>query len=166
MDKKELNQKDIDKLCLNSYVQNWFYDEITSPGFKTFIEKLSNEFKEHKFDVDLDKFLAENFDIVFTQEEIDLQQKVFNMSAYLRLLKGDEELAQMFYSLGSNYAFLSNILRKSIYEYYVGKRYLLKNQRKVSNKFEQRMQPNTSDFELLQLDMIISSIEAKWVDNA
>ncbi|MBQ7764755.1 hypothetical protein IJ384_05250 [bacterium] len=166
LDKKELNQKDIDKLCLNSYVQNWFYDEITSPGFKTFIEKLSNEFKEHKFDVDLDKFLAENFDIVFTQEEIDLQQKVFNMSAYLRLLKGDEELAQMFYSLGSNYAFLSNILRKSIYEYYVGKRYLLKNQRKVSNKFEQRMQPNTSDFELLQLDMIISSIEAKWVDNA
>ena len=61
---------------------------------------------------------------------------------------------------------LTSILRKSIYEYYVGKRYLLKNQRRVSNKFEQKMQGNTDDFKLLQLDMIISSIEAKWVNNA
>jgi hypothetical protein len=48
----------------------------------------------------------------------------------------------------------------------VGKRYLLKNQRKASNLFEKKMQPEVSDFELLQLDMIISGIEAKWVDNA
>ena len=79
---------------------------------------------------------------------------------------GDEENAGIFYSLGTNYAFLTNILRKSIYEYYIGKRYLLNNQRKASNMFEKRLQPKTDDFELLQLDMIISSIEAKWVDNA
>ena len=34
------------------------------------------------------------------------------------------------------------------------------------NIFEKRMQPQADDFKLLQLDMIISSIEAKWVDNA
>jgi len=32
--------------------------------------------------------------------------------------------------------------------------------------FEQKLQPQVGDFELLELDMIISSIEAKWVDNA
>jgi len=48
----------------------------------------------------------------------------------------------------------------------VGKRYILKNKRNVTNKFEQKMQPKNDDFELLQLDMIISSIEAKWVDHA
>ena len=90
----------------------------------------------------------------------------FNIAAYLRLLKGDKDLAQIFYSLGSNYAFLTNILRKSIYEYYVGKRYILKNQRKTSNMFEERLQPKEDDFELLQLDMIISMIESKWVDHA
>ena len=57
-------------------------------------------------------------------------------------------------------------IRKSIYEYYVGKRYILKNQRKASNIFEKRTKANTDDFKLLQLDMIISSIEARWVDNA
>ena len=28
LEKRELNQKDIDKLCLSDYVQNWFFDEI------------------------------------------------------------------------------------------------------------------------------------------
>ena len=166
LDKKELNQKDIDKLCLNDYVQNWFFDEITSEEFKIFIDKLSAEFKSNNFNVDLDKFIADNFDSIYTAKELAYKLITFNISAYLRYLKGDKELAQILYSLGSNYAFLTNIVRKSIYEYYVGKRYILKNQRKASNIFEKRMQPKVDDFQLLQLDMIISSIEARWVDNA
>lgn len=166
LEKKELNQKDIDKLCLNDYVQTWFFDEVTSDEFKTFIDKLSAEFKANNFDVDLDKFVADNFDSIYTVKELAYKLVIFNMAAYLRMLKGDKELAELFFSLGSNYAFLTNIIRKSIYEYYVGKRYILKNQRKASNIFEKRMQPKVDDFELLQLDMIISSIEARWVDNA
>ena len=166
LEKKELNQKDVDKLCLNDYVQNWFFDEITSEEFKVFIDKLSSEFKERNFDVDLDKFIADNFDFIYNAKELAYKLIVFNIAAYLRMLKGDKELAQMLYSLGSNYAFLTNIIRKSIYEYYIGKRYILKNQRKTANVFEKRMQPKTDDFKLLQLDMIISSIEARWVDNA
>ncbi|MBO5738889.1 hypothetical protein J6R97_06070 [bacterium] len=166
LEKIELNQKDVDKLCLSNYVQNWFYDEVTSPEFKAFIEKLSNEFKQKNFNIDLDKFIADNFDMVYSTKELTYQLINFNVASYLRLLKGDKELAKIFYSLDSNYAFLTNILRKSIYEYYVAKRYFLKNKRNLSNKFEKKMQPENEDFKLLQLDMIISSIEAKWVDNA
>ncbi len=164
LDKKELNQKEIDKLCLSDYVQNWFYDEITSPEFKEFIDKLSREFKSNNFNVDLDKFVADNFDSIYTAKELAYQMVNFNIAAYLRLLKDDKDLAQTLYSLGTNYAFLTNILRKSIYEYYVGQRYILKNQRKAATMFEQKLQPQADDFELLQLDMIISSIEAKWVE--
>lgn len=164
LEKKELNQKEIDKLCLSDYVQNWFYDEITSPEFKVFIDKLSVQFKSNNFNVDLDKFVADNFDSVYTAKELAYQMVNFNIAAYLRLLKDDKDLAQTLYSLGTNYAFLTNILRKSIYEYYVGQRYILKNQRKAATMFEQKLQPQADDFELLQLDMIISSIEAKWVD--
>ena len=166
LEKKELNQKDVDKLCLSEYVQNWFFDEITSEEFKNFIEELSKEFKVNNFDVDLDKFIANHFDEIYTAKELAYKLITFNIAAYLRMLKGDKETALLFYSLGSNYSFLTNIIRKSIYEYYVGKRYILKNQRKASNIFEKRMQPKTDDFKLLQLDMIISSIEARWVDNA
>ena len=166
LEKKELSQKDIDKLSLDEHVQNWFFDEITSPEFKLFIDKLSKEYKNNNFNVDLDKFIADNFNSVFTAEELAYCIVTFNTAAYLRFIKGDKELARVFYSLNTNYAFLTNILRKSIYEYYVGKRYVLKNQRKASNLFEKKLQPKADDFELLQLDMIISSIEARWVDNA
>lgn len=114
----------------------------------------------------MDKFVADNFDSIYSAQELAYKLIMFNMAAYLRMLKGDKELAEIFYSLGSNYSFLTNIIRKSIYEYYVGKRYILKNQRKASNIFEKRTKANTDDFKLLQLDMIISSIEARWVDNA
>lgn len=164
LEKKELNQKEIDKLCLSDYVQNWFYDEITSPEFKVFIDKLSRDLKSNNFNIDLDKFVADNFDSIYNAKELAYQMVNFNIAAYLRLLKDDKDLAQALYSLGTNYAFLTNILRKSIYEYYVGQRYILKNQRKASTMFEQKLQPQADDFELLQLDMIISSIEARWVD--
>ena len=166
LEKKELSQKDIDKLCMSEYVQNWFFDEITSDAFKGFIEKLSYEFKNNNFSVDLDKFIADNFNSVYNAKELAYKLITFNISAYLRMLKGDEELALLLYSLGTNYSFLTNILRKSIYEYYVGKRYILKNQRKASTIFEKRTAPDADDFKLLQLDMIISSIEARWVENA
>lgn len=164
LEKRELNQKDIDKLCLSDYVQNWFFDEITSEEFKAFIDKLSDEYKSNNFDVDLDKYIADNFDSIYTAKELAYKLITFNIAAYLRMLKGDKELAEVFYSLGSNYAFLTNIIRKSIYEYYVGKRYILKNQRKTANVFEKKMLPKTDDLQLLQLDMIISSIEARWVE--
>jgi len=166
LEKKELNQKDIDKLCMSDYVQSWFFDEITSEEFKAFIDKLSMEFKDNNFAVDLDKFIADNFDSIYTAQELAYKLITFNVAAYLRMLKGDKELAQILYSLGSNYSFLTNILRKSIYEYYVGKRYILKNQRKAATIFEKRASGSADDFKLLQLDMIISSIEARWVDNA
>lgn len=166
IEKKELNQKDIEKLCLSNYVQNWFYDEVTSQEFNTFIDKLTRELIDHNYNIDLDKFLADNFNLVYTTKEQAYQLINFNVAAYLRYLKGDKDLAQVFYSLGSNYIFLTNIIRKSIYEYYVGKRYILKNQKNASNIFEKKMQPKSNDFELLQLDMIIATIEAKWVDNA
>ena len=65
-------------------------------------------------------------------------------------LKGDEKLAQIFYSLDTNYAFLTNILRKSIYEYYIGKRYILKNQRNTSNMFEKKLQQKSSSWKMKQ----------------
>ena len=101
-----------------------------------------------------------------TTKELAYHLISFNIAAYLRHIKNDKENAELFYSLGSNYSFLTNILRKSIYEYFISKRYLLKNQRKSKNLFEKKLTNTNEDFELLQLDMIISSIESRWVDNA
>jgi len=165
IEKKELNQKEIDKLCMSDYVQNWFFDEITSETFGMFIEKLSDEYRKNNFNVDADKFIADHFDEIYTASELAYKLVTFNLAAYLRYTKGDMELAQIFYSLGTNYQFLTNIIRKSIYEYYVGLRYVLKNKPKTTNAFQPKQPHEYDQFKLLQLDLIISSIEARWVEN-
>ena len=165
VEKKELNQKEIDNLCLSEYVQNWFFDEITSDTFGVFIEKLSQEYKKNNFNVDADKFIADHFDEIYTAPELAYKLVTFNLAAYLRYTKGDVELAQIFYSLGTNYQFLTNIVRKSIYEYYVGLRYVLKNKQKTQSAFRPQKKSDTDEFKLLQLDLIISSIEARWVEH-
>ena len=165
IEKRDLNQKDIDKLCISDYVQNWFFDEITSETFAAFIDKLSKEYQANNYDIDLDKFIADNYDSIYTAPELAYKLVNFNIAAYLRLTKNDKELAQIFYSLGSNYQFLTNIIRKSIYEYFVGRRYLMKNKRNTQSVFQAKNQAENDDLKLLQLDIIISGIEAKWVDN-
>lgn len=165
IEKKELNQKEIDELCLSEYVQNWFFDEITSDTFAEFIEKLSLEYKKNNFNVDADKFIADHFDEIYTAPELAYKLVTFNLAAYLRYTKGDMELAQIFYSLGTNYQFLTNIVRKSIYEYYIGLRYILKNKQNTKTAFQSLKKPEADEFKLLQLDLIISSIEARWVEH-
>ena len=159
---KELSSKEIEELCLEDIVQTWFYDEITSEKFFEIIEKLNNLYKDNKYDTDLDKFIADNYNTIYTPEEIELWKNRFYLCAYLKQVENEKELAQKFYSLKDNYIFLTNILRKSIYEYYINKRWQLKNANNTTNIFKKNVAPN-SEFEHLQLDMIISTIENKWV---
>ena len=112
IEKRDLSQKDIDMLCLSSYVQNWFYDEITSEEFAQFIDKLSKEYKSNNYSVDLDKFIADHYNEIYTEEELTFQTIIFNIAAYFRYIKNDIKLAEIFHSLDTNYAFLTNILRK------------------------------------------------------
>ncbi|MCR5266832.1 MAG: hypothetical protein K6E29_09620 [Cyanobacteria bacterium RUI128] len=158
----ELTKSDIDELCLNDKVQSWFYDVNTSDSFNNIIQELNKAYKDNNFDIDLDKFIADKYDTIYTPEEIEIWKNRYYLTAFLYQLQGDNDTAKKFYSLMDNKSFLTNILRKSIYEYYVLQRWQLKNSAKTANMF-QKHEMEKSEFELMQLDMIISTIEAKWV---
>ena len=159
---KDLSQAEVDELCMADLTQSWFYDVNTSENFEKIIRKLNAVYKSNNYSADLDKFISDNYDSVYTPEEIELWKNRFYLTAYLEELKGNRDMAQKFYSLRDNYSFLTNILRKSIYEYYVLQRFQLKNAANTTNMFK-RHEMEQSEFELMQLDMIISTIETKWV---
>ncbi len=159
---KDLSQTDVDELCLSDIAQTWFYDENTSDSFAKLISGLNEIYKKNDYNIDLDKYIADNYDSIYSQEEIELWRNRFYLTAYLKQLQGDNDAAQKFYSLNDNYSFLTNILRKSIYEYYVVQRWNIKNSSNTANMFKKN-EIKTSEFELMQLDMIISTIENKWV---
>lgn len=159
---KDLSQADIDELTVSNITQTWFYDANTSDEFKKVIEKLNELYKNNNYSTDLDKFISDNYSTIYTPEEIELWKNRFYLTAYLQQLQGNSDLAQKFYSICDNYSFLTNILRKSIYEYYVLQRWNVKNAANTTNMFKKH-ELLQSEFELMQLDMIISTIETKWV---
>lgn len=162
LENKDLSQSEVEELCLCEHVQTWFYDVNTSEPFSEIIKALNHLYKSNNFSTDLDKFISDNYNKIYTPEEIELWNNRFYLTAFLKQIKKDNRSAQMFYSLKGNYNFLTNILRKSIYEYYVLQRFQLKNAANTTNMFK-RNELQQSDFELMQLDMIISTIETKWV---
>ena len=85
-------------------------------------------------------------------------------ASYLSELKAKNAEAQLLLSLQDNKEFLKNILRKSIYEYYVRQRWVLTNTKSTKSIFTKKQEEDNSiGFELMQVDMIISSIEERWV---
>ena len=71
--------------------------------------------------------------------------------------------SQLFLSLQNNVEFLTNIIRKSIYEHYVKIRYIMNNTQKTKNLFEKKNKQYDFGLELMQVDMLISMIENFWV---
>lgn len=160
---KELTVEDVDTVAMYDFVQPWFYDTDTSDNFKLFIEKLNSEMLHNEFNVDLEKFIDENSSVVYTQEELLLWNRRFCFASYLSELRAKNSESQMLLSLQGNKEFLKNILRKSVYEYYIRQRWILMNSKNTKSIFNKKKEDDSIGFELMQIDMIISSIENIWV---
>ena len=83
----------------------------------------------------------------------------------MKRLEGNEELAQKLYSLTGNSEFFKNIIRKSIYEHYMGKLWQLKNESKAVDAFTRRAKAKAGEFKKMELSLIVSAIESAWVKN-
>ena len=161
---KELATEELEAVSMLDFVQRWFYDAETSEGFKSFIEELNHLMRENEFSVDLEKYIDDNFSTVYTREELLLWNRRVCFASYLSELKAKNAEAQLLLSLQDNKEFLKNILRKSIYEYYVRQRWVLTNTKSTKSIFTKKQEEvNSIGFELMQVDMIISSIEERWV---
>lgn len=161
---KELSTEELETISMYDFVQRWFYDTDTSEDFKYFCTKLNKELISNEFDIDLECFINDNFSMVYTTEELLLWNRRFCFAAYLSELCARNSESQLLLSLQDNNEFLKNILRKSIYEYYIRQRWILTNTKNTKNLFSKKNEENDSiGLELMQIDMIISTIENLWV---
>ena len=118
---------------------------------------------KNEFNVDIEKFIDDNFSEVFTEEELLLWNRRFCFASYLSELRARNAESQLLLSLQNNKEFLKNILRKSIYEYYIHQRWVLTNSKNTKSIFNKKDENKSNGFELMQIDMIISTIENLWV---
>lgn len=134
----------IDKIFEMDFADKWFLNPNYSDEFEDLLSTDNNDF---------DALIDQNIDKVFYSEEKQVWSERLLTAAYLKLAENKHNEAETLYSLYYNddlrQEFFKNILRKSIYEYY------------VSLKFNTDM--NNGRYTINELDEIIAHIEDLWV---
>lgn len=174
-----LSDEDLEKIYMLDFIQSWFLDTDYSDDFKLLIADLNNKMRENDFNIDFDAVIKQNLDKIFTVEQKNLLDKRILMSTYLKYLsKGKIDAdadansnsngdAQILYSLyfdeDKKSKLAQNIIRKSIYEYYVSLKFKYKEEHKMTNIFSMRNKSKTTELSPKQVDLAISLIESLWV---
>ena len=165
--KDPLTKKDFDKICLSDIAQKWFLDTDFSDEFSEFMNVLNEIYKAGGYSHDLDQAIEVNFDELLKSKDIKNWKKRFLTSAYLKYLANEKAEAQRLYSLyfdeESLHNMFVNIIRKSIYEYYVGLNFRTVEEANTTNIFSRNRESGDKLFTLDELQHIIDAIEARWV---
>lgn len=160
--KASFSDKELNEIYLMDIAQRWFVDVDYSKEFSEFTSVLNKNLNKN-FDTQID----ENIDKIFTKSEKTLWNKRFLNSAYLKYLASENIDAQLLYALyfdeNAKTKVLKNILRKSIYEYYVSLKFKLQEHDKTTNIFMLKNKPKSHELNAEQVDEVIAMIEGKWV---
>jgi len=166
---KTLSGDEQEDIYMLDFLQRWFFDVDYNEDFRFLISSLNSKISTNNFDFNLDEIVNENLSKIFTVEQKDLLDKRVLMSAYLKYLAGNQDDAQLLYSLyfeeGNKSKLSGNIIRKSIYEYYVLLKFKYKEEHKMTNIFALRNKPKNFELTSKQIDLTISAIEKLWVEN-
>lgn len=150
---RPISEDEFENLYNADFIDHWFLDAKYSSEFEEFVQCLDENILESDFDVD--DFVLRNLHNVFYEEEYIVWKNRLLTCAYIALNDGKAQEAEIlfnvYYDKGLYEKLLIHILKRSVYEYY------------FSLKFN--TEENQNKFTLKQLDVIISSIEDKWVNN-
>lgn len=166
---KPLGENDFAKIALMDFVQRWFLDTEYSETFKKLVDSMNSKILGDTFDYNFEEIVEESCENIFDAEEKTLLDKRILMSAYLKYLAAENEDAQILYSLyfddEHKRELEKNIIRKSIYEYYMSQKFKYKDEHKMTNIFAMRNNQRSVLLSLKQIEHVISQIEKCWVKN-
>lgn len=164
---KSLSDIELEKIFMMDFIQRWFFDTEYSDDFKLLTDGVNAKLSSNDFNIDFEAAVGDNLDRIFSIEQKNLLDKRILMCAYLKYLSDNKDDAQLLYSLcfdeEKKSKLAENIIRKSIYEYYVSLKFKYKEEHKMTNIFAMRNKPKTQELSIKQIDSAISTIENLWV---
>ncbi|HPT42126.1 MAG TPA: hypothetical protein PLG15_07060, partial [Candidatus Gastranaerophilaceae bacterium] len=165
--KRKLSDSEMEKFYFAPFIQRWFLDTEYSQEFTKFVEGLNQKFIEDDFEVDLELQIQEKLSDIFCESQRKSIEDRLLMCAYLEFLKKDSIDAQILYALRfdeeNKVKLYENMLRKSIYEYYVLQKFKQIEEKKTANIFALRNKQKEKGLSVVQIEKIISMIENLWV---
>jgi len=162
-----LTDENLEDIYMFDFLQRWFFDTEYSDEFKAVVDDLNSKISANDFSFEFDDVVVQSSMKIFTTKQKKILGKRILMSSYLRYLSGNKADAALLYSLycdeDKKAKLEQNIIRKSIYEYFVSLKFRYKEENKMTNIFALRNKPKTQELTSKQIDMVISIIEGLWV---
>ena len=162
-----LTDENLEDIYMFDFLQRWFFDTEYSDEFKAVVDDLNSKISANDFSFEFDDVVVQSSMKIFTTKQKKILGKRILMSSYLRYLSGNKADAALLYSLycdeDKKTKLEQNIIRKSIYEYYVSLKFRYKEENKMTNIFALRNKPKTQELTTKQIDLVISLIEGLWV---
>ena len=161
----ELSVEALDLLYNAGYFKNWFFEKNDSEEFKNFIEEIEH-INSIDFYENLMSLKKQKFDNIFNPVETKRINNRLLLTAYLLQHSDKENIADLVYTLSDpsdyKHIFLDNMLKKSIYEYFLNEKERYYDLKKSQSIFT-RKQNNNIDIKFVEF--AISEIEKHWVAN-
>ena len=166
-EQKPLSDEEMEEICMLDFMQRWFLDTDYNEDFRFLVQDLNKKISANDFNFNFENIVEEKLNKIFSVKQKKLLDKRILNSAYLMYLSGDKENTQLLYSLyfdeEKKTELSKNILRKSIYEYYVALKFKYKDENKMTNIFAMRNKSKLRALTPKQIDLTISIIEGLWV---
>lgn len=162
----ELNKSKLKKLYREDYLDKWFFTASDSEQFKTMIDEFTSDadLNLEKIEEKIDEYCGLIWDSSLCQK---LDSQIIN-TAYLIYILEDIENAQTLYSIlndkKTKEEMMINIIKKSVYEYFVLVKQNIKEAGFTTNIFRAKKEKNDEKMDIKKVENIIKNIETKWVN--
>lgn len=164
---KHLTDEELELIYEFDFIQKWFLDTEYSDAFKDIIDNLNKSISENNLDFEFEQVIDDNMDSIFDSEQKDLLDKRILMCAFLKHLAGKKSDAKLLYSLyydeAKKYELSKNIIRKSIYEYYISLKFKYAEIKKTTNIFALKGTKDNLGLTPKQVDIVLSILNGLWV---
>lgn len=162
---KHINLSDLllKQIYEKNYLEKWFLDVSHNEDFKALIEEILD--KKTSNIAEIEEIAFAHKPKIFSATFIQILNYRLLLTAYLAN-KNQNTFDNLFYSLreGSETKdkFLSDILKKSIYEYFLSKKEHYENLKKATSIFTRKANKDVQELDIEYIKVCIQEIEKAW----
>ncbi len=161
----EFNAELLKQIYDKGYFDKWFFDVSHNQNFALVIDKIADNKINNIQEVE--KIINEEKYNVFCESFLKIFDYRLLLSAYLARLSDENTFADLLYSLitpsETKDKFIFDILKRSVYEYFLTQKERYENLKNATSIFTRRANKDLQNIDIKYIENCIKTIEENWI---
>lgn len=165
LQKIELTEFLLKQLYEKDYFEKWFFDVNDNEAFASLIDEIA----DNKLSAvnEIENLINEKKREIFSEAFLKILDHRLLLASHLALLNDEETFANMLFSLIDDSdvkeIFLTDMLKKSVYEYFLAQKERYENVKSATSIFTRRANKDLQEIDIKYIQNCIKEIEKNWV---